>query len=301
MKQRSLVGHLSAAGAYAIFGINIIFCKDIAASGLVSPLGVFTFRALGATFLFWLLSIFTPKETVDLKDLPKVAAASILGLYIPQVTFLAACNMTTAIDISIMSTLSPIFTMFIAAIVLKEPITAKKACGVAASFAGVIFLIFNSVISQNGVDHSRPLGIFLMLTNAFSFAAYLGIFRPLISEYNVVNFMKWMFLFSLVLSLPFTAKEIINIDYAAMSTDVALKLGFVIVFSTFVAYFLIPLSQKHIRPTLVSMYTYLQPMIAAGIAIASGRDVLSWQKILAAVLVIGGVVAVSRSRAASTK
>ena len=76
------------------------------------------------------------------------------------------------------------------------------------------------------------------------------------------------------------------------------EIGYLVFFATFVAYFLIPYGQKFIRPTLVSMYSYLQPIIAAIISIWTGLDSLSWQKVLASLLVVGGVVLVSKSRAA---
>lgn len=299
MTGSELKGHLAAGSAYAIFGLNIVFCKDIAACGIVSPIALFTLRAIGASTLFWLLSLALPNGHVDRADLWKICAASVVGLFLPQLTFLVACSMTTAIDISIMSTLSPIFTMFIAAIVLREPLTLKKAAGVAISFAGVLFLIFNSVVRHNGVDTTSPLGIVLMLLNALSFASYLGIFRPLIAKYSVVTFMKWMFLFSLLISLPFSARDLVTTRYADIPGNVLWEIGFLILFATFVAYFLIPLGQKNIRPTLVSMYSYLQPMIACIVAIAVGMDVLTWQKVLATVLVVSGVIIVNRSRSAS--
>ena len=294
-----LKGHLAAGCAYTIFGLNIVFCKDIAACGIISPIALFTMRAIGAALLFWMISLFGPKEKVSRKDLPKIAAASFIGLFVPQLTFLSACKMATAIDIAILGTLSPIYTMFVAAIVLKEPVTAKKAGGVVTSFAGVVFLIYNSVVSNNGVDVTSPWGIVLLILNAFSFASYLGIFRPLIMKYSVITFMKWMFLFSLAISLPFSFKDLISAQYSAIPGNVILEIGFLIFFATFVAYFLIPIGQKHIRPTLVSMYSYLQPIIAAAIAIAIGMDRLSWQKILATILVVTGVVIVNRSRAAA--
>lgn len=294
-----LTGHLAAGGAYAIFGLNIVFCKDIAACALVSPIALFTLRAIGASILFWLISLLMPAEKVERGDYWKIALASVVGLFVPQLTFLAACTMTTAIDISILGTLVPIFTMFVAAVAIKEPITFKKAAGVATSFVGVIFLILNSVVNKNGVDVTRPLGVVLMLLNALSFASYLGIFRPLISKYSVVTFMKWMFLFALLISLPFSASDLVSTPYAAIPGKVLLEIGFLIIFATFVAYFLIPVGQKRIRPTLVSMYTYLQPMIACAVAIAIGMDTVTWQKVVATVLVISGVLIVNRSRAAA--
>ena len=114
MQQDSLKGHLSIAAAYTIFGLNLVFCKDIANSQTVSPYVLFTLRAIGASALFWLLSLFMPKEKVDKADYPKIAAASMVGLFIPQMTFLMAITVTSAIDTAIIGTLGPIFTMIFA-------------------------------------------------------------------------------------------------------------------------------------------------------------------------------------------
>ena len=299
MKTDKLAGHLSIAGAYTIFGLNIVFCKDIANSEAVPPIVLFTMRALGASALFWLLSIFIPKEKVERGDFLKIAAASFVGLFVPQLTFLKAITMATTIDTAIMGTLGPIFTMFFAFLFLGEPITGKKAGGVVLSFVGVIFLIFNSV-HEGGVSSTSPWGIALLLLNSLSFSLYLGVFRPLISKYSVVTFSKWTFLFSLLLSLPFSAKGLMTTDFAAIPSLVKWEIGYLVFFATFVAYFLIPFGQKYLRPTLVSMYTYLQPIIAAIVSIWAGMDVLTWQKLLATVLIVGGVILVSRSRAAAS-
>ena len=298
MKGDKLSGHLAIAGAYTIFGLNIVFCKDIANSAVVPPVVLFTLRALGASALFWLISLFLPKERIQKGDMGKIALASFVGLFVPQLTFLMAITMATTIDTAIMGTLGPIFTMIFAFFFLGEPITLKKAGGVLLSFAGVIYLIFNSVHS-GGVSASTPMGIALLLLNSLSFSLYLGVFRPLISRYNVVTFMKWMFLFSLLLSLPFSARGFMTTDFASVPMDVRWEIGYLVVFATFVAYFLIPLGQKHLRPTLVSMYTYLQPVIAAVVSIWVGMDVFTWQKVAATVLIVGGVILVSRSRSAA--
>lgn len=298
MDTNKFLGHLAIAGAYTIFGLNIVFCKDIANADAIEPVTLFTLRAIGASALFWLLSFFMPKEKIEKGDMLKIAAASFVGLFVPQMTFLFAITMSTSIDTAILSTFGPIFTMLFAFAFLGEPITGKKAGGVAMSFAGVIFLIFNSVHS-GGADFTTPLGYVLLLLNSLSFSLYLGIFRPLISKYSVVTFMKWMFLYSLLLSLPFSLKGLVSTDYAAIPGNVKWEIGYLIFFATFVAYFLIPFGQKYLRPTVVSMYTYLQPIIAAIVSIWIGMDTLTWQKILATVFVVGGVVLVNRSRAAS--
>lgn len=300
MLNDKLKGHLAIGAAYTIFGLNLVFCKDIANSESISPYVLFTLRAIGASALFWFLSAFMPKERIEKGDYWKIAAASLVGLFIPQMTFLMAITMTSAIDTAIIGTLGPIFTMIFAFFFLKEPITGKKAGGVALSFAGILFLIFNSV-HAGGAAVTSPLGVVLLLLNSISFSLYLGIFRPLISKYSVVTFMKWTFLFALVVSLPISAKGLITTNFPAIPINVRWEIGFLIFFATFVAYFLIPYSQKLIRPTLVSMYSYLQPIIAAIVSIWTGIDTLNWQKILSAILIVGGVILVSKSRAASPR
>lgn len=299
MPGSKLIGHLAAAGAYIIFGLNIVFCKDIANASAISPIALFSLRALFASALFWLVSIFCPKEQLAKGDFWRIGLASFIGLFVPQYTFLVAITMTTAIDTAIIGTFSPIFTMIIAAIALKEPITAKKAGGVAISFGGILFLIFNSVLSSNGVTQTRTLGIILLLMNSLSFAAYLGIFKPMISRYNVITFMKWMFPWALAISLPFSFRDLVTTNYTAIPANVVWEIGFLVFFATFIAYFLVPIGQKRIRPTLVSMYSYLQPIIATIFAIIAGMDLITWQKILATALVVSGVIIVNKSRAAS--
>ena len=139
-----VLGHLASFSAYAIFGLNIILCKDIASEGSLSPLLLFTLRAFCAGVLFWLLSLFTPREAVPAADLMRMAGAGMLGLVIPQLTFLTAITMTAPIDLSVVQSTTPIMTMFVAAIFLKEPISWQKAGGVALSFAGVLWLILQS-------------------------------------------------------------------------------------------------------------------------------------------------------------
>jgi drug/metabolite transporter (DMT)-like permease len=273
-----------------------VVCKDLTSSGAISPLALFTLRSLGAGVLFWLISLFLPKERVESRDLPKIFVASVLGFFLTQISFLMAISRITPMDCSIVASLSPLYTMFIAAYVLKEPLSAQKIGGVVLSLCGVLYLILNSVTSTSAVVQTTPIGVLLMIANSLCFSLYLGIFKPTIAKYSVVTFMKWIFLFSTLLSLPFSAKEIVHTDFAALPLSYMAELAFLIICATFVTYFLIPVGQKRLRPTLVSMYSYVQPIVAIVVSIYVGMDTLSWQKVLAAVTVFTGVIIVSRSR-----
>ncbi|MBQ5370244.1 MAG: EamA family transporter [Bacteroidaceae bacterium] len=300
MKGNTL-GHLACFVAYTIFGINIIVCKDLTTSQLLSPVALFCLRSLGAGLLFWLISTFLPKEKVDRKDYLKIFMAAVLGFFLTQMTFLIAIPSITPMDCSIVTSLSPIYTMFIAYFALREPITQRKAGGVALSFCGIVYLILNSATGADTAVQTSVWGLLLMIANSLCFSLYLGLFKPTICKYSVITFMKWIFLFSSLLALPLAVGELVRFDYSMPDNVYWTELAFLIICSTFITYFLIPFGQKRIRPTLVSMYSYVQPIVAIAVSICVGMDTLSWQKVLAAATVFGGVVLVTYSRSASAK
>ena len=289
-KEGALIGNLACFAAYAIFGFNIISCKNIAIDGNITPMALFCLRSFGATALFWLWSLFTaPQERIAKADIWKVAVASFLGLFMTQVSFLYAITTTTAIDVSILSTLSPIMTLVISAIVIKERITWSGVVGIALSLIGVFILIYNCVSLRSGADSTSVWGILGMVCNTLCFALYVGIFRPLIQKYSVVTFMKWMFLFSSLMALPFAFGAFRASHLEAVPPGIMANVAYVVLFATFIAYFLIPIGQKRVRPVVVCMYTYVQPVIAMVIALALGLDTLNALKVLATVLVFTGV------------
>lgn len=299
IENRQALGHICACCAYTIFGFNIVLTKDLTNSHIFTPMSLFTLRSIGAGLLFWLLSAFKPHEKVEKKDYIQIFFASLLGYVGTQLTFLVGINYCTPFDCSIIASLGPVFTMLVAAVVLKEPITLKKAGGVGISMAGILLLIFSStgVVASDINRMTTPLGIVLLLSNSLLFASYLGIFKPVIQKYSVVTFMKWIFLFSFMMSAPFSASDLASVEYANIPVKIFLELGYLVLFATFIAYFLIPIGQKELRPTLVSLYSYMQPVVASVLGIYLGMDRLSTVKVLACAAVVVGVVLVNRSKA----
>jgi drug/metabolite transporter (DMT)-like permease len=180
-------------------------------------------------------------------------------------------------------------TLLASAFVMRERITWSGVSGIVLSIIGVMILIFNSVSLREGAAATSVGGIVGMIGNTLSFALYLSIFRPLIRKYSVVTFMKWMFLFSSLYALPFSFSAFSASHLAAVPLSVALQVAYVVVGATFISYFLIPVGQKHLRPVVVSMYTYVQPVVAMVIALSLGLDQLTVLKVVATVLVFTGV------------
>jgi drug/metabolite transporter (DMT)-like permease len=209
-------------------------------------------------------------------------------------SFIVGLSMTSPIDASVITTLAPIITMILAAIFLREPITWKKVTGVFIGATGVLLLIFHG--------NTLPLGLIgvegnlLCILSCTSFALYLTLFKKLIIRYRVVTLMKWMFLFAVICSTPFCWQDVIRIDYSGLSGPIYLRIAYVVVMATFFSYLLIPVGQKFLRPTVVSMYNYLQPLVSSLVAVALGMDVFGWTKGGATLLILLGVYVVTQSK-----
>ena len=289
----SFKGHLSLFIAYIIFGLSAPIGKSVMTSGGVDPLSLTYFRMVGAAALFWGASLFMPGERVSKKDLLLLLGAALFGVVINQLCYIRGLSMTSPVDASLITTLGPIITMLVAAIYLKEPITFKKILGVLVGAAGVLLLILTGVQILNGESHT--LGNLLCLASSLSFAVYLTVFRDVVRRHSSITVMKWMFLYAAAICTPVCFWNVSAIDYPSLSAATWWKVAFVVGCATFISYMLLPIGQKYLRPTIVSMYNYIQPIVSSGVAVAMGLDTIGWSKGYAALLVFLGVYIVTHS------
>jgi drug/metabolite transporter (DMT)-like permease len=252
-----------------------------------------------AAIAFWVVSLLTPKEKVERKDMLILAVGGLCGMLINQSLFAYGLGQTSSVDASIITTSGPLFAMILAAIILKEPITAKKAGGVLIGGAGAVFLVYSSTQVAMPGQGSALAGDTAILSAQLFYSFYLVITRPLSTKYSPVTMMKWMFLFAAVVDLPIGYRYVIDAPLFHR-TDIMpyLLLSFTLVGATFITYLLIPLAQRRIRPTTISMYNNMQPLIASIVAIYMGMDRFTIEKLIAGVLIFSGVylVTVSKSK-----
>ncbi len=268
--------------------------KDAMTHGLTG-IDMVTFRVTGGALLFWITSFFLPKEHVPKKDLLKLVGAAIFGLVTNQCCYTIGLSITSPINSSIMTTSMPIFAMILSAIILKEPITGKKAAGVIMGCSGAVILIVTSASASNS-KVGNILGDLLCLGAQFSFALYLALFSKLIKRYSVFTVNKWMFTYATIIILPFSFGHAAAIDYAAIPVRTWLETGFVVFFGTYVSYVLMMVGQSTLRPTVVSIYNYVQPVVSVTVSILTGIGVFKPSQGIAVVLVCLGVWFVTKSK-----
>ncbi len=278
--------------------------KDVLLSETVSPLALSGIRILGGALLFLIFSYLLPtrmqtRQPVRRRDILPLLACSILIISANQGLFILGIGYTNPIDSSVMSALTPLLTMLLAAIFLGFPVTWLKAAGVGIGLAGVILLVSGS--PQNELAENPLLGDTLCFTAQLCAAIYYVAFRGLIMRYSPFTMMKWMFLMSAVTYVPICIPDMLAIDYSALPTSIWCEFAYIIVFATFLGYLCIPFAQKHMRPTMVSMYNYLQPVAAAVCAVALGVGAFGFRKAGATLLILIGVYFVNRSSCSVNK
>jgi drug/metabolite transporter (DMT)-like permease len=164
--------------------------------------------------------------------------------------------------------------------------------GITLGLIGTAFLILYGKSVGNASNAS--LGNFLVFVNATSYGLYLVLVKKLMDKYNAFTFVKWIYLIGFVMVLPFGWGEFVAVNWTIIPIDIYLKIGFVVVFSTFMTYLLNLLSMKELKPTTIAVFVYLQPVFATVFAIGLGKDELTLVKIVSATLIFTGVYLVTQ-------
>lgn len=276
------------------WGLMAPIGKDAMLNG-IDGIDLVSFRVLGGALLFWLTSLFTKKEHVPVKDILLLGCAGLFALVFNQCSYTIGLNLTSPSNSSIMTTSMPIFAMVLSFFILKEPITWQKAGGVLLGCTGAVIIITTSATAGNA-KVGNIWGDLLCMSAQLSFALYLSLFKPLIQKYSLFTVNKWMFTWATLIIWPFTLGHVSNIDFASVPISTWWETGFVVFFGTYISYICMMVGQQTLRPTVVSVYNYMQPLVSVSVSVAAGLAVFKTSQALAAILVFSGVWFVVKSK-----
>ena len=289
-------GHIAILMANVIFGLGVPVSSYLLneSNPWVTPMTYMAARCFGATLIFWAVSLFLPKEHVPMRDLLVIMAGGLLGFVISQTLTAWALVYTTPVYFSLIATLTPVATMLMAAMFIGETITPIKSFGVVLAIVGALLMIFVGW-KGGGTGSNDLLGISLAILSVLTWVVYLLITRKVSQKYTAVTQMKWIFLVSSIAVLPFSWNEFsqTRLFGGGFEWTPALAMAFIVIFATVMGYFMIPYAMKFLKATTVSIYTNIQPVVASLVAIAIGQDLFTWDKPLAAVLVLVGAYIVT--------
>mgnify|MGYP001435998083 FL=1 len=290
MKQKLLFAHIALFGANLIYAFNYGYAKDVMQGGFVPPFTFILFRAIGATILIWITSLFFYQK-IDKKDLWRFALCGFFGVTANQLMFFSGLDLTSTIHASIIMISSPIIVSILSIFMIKDQMNWKKAIGIGIGLIGALIVILHK---NKGSGEFGIWGDVLIFLNASSYGLYLICVKPLMKKYQPITVIKWVFTFGLIGVIPFGAYQIGQVNWV-MPKDILLKIGFVILFTTYLCYLFNIYGIKHVSPTIVSTYIYLQPILTSFIALITGREKLESIVIFSSLLIFTGVYLVSVS------
>jgi drug/metabolite transporter (DMT)-like permease len=289
---KTLRAHLALLGANLIYAASFTIAKRVT-NGPVPAFALVLVRASGAVVLFWITALFFVREKAEKKDLPRFMLLALVGVAINQLMFLKGLSLTSPISASIMMISTPILVLIIAAVLVKERITAVRTAGILLGFAGAAILMLGNRQQGGRVDNSY--GDLFVFINALSWGAYLVLVKPLMKKYHTVTILRWVFLFGWILVLPFGISDLKAVNWSGLSQTDWRNVIFVVVFTTYFAYLLNTYALKSLSASVVSAYIYLQPLLAATIALLLGSDHIDLLKVVSACMIFAGVYIAGRS------
>ncbi|MFI3278286.1 MAG: DMT family transporter [Rikenellaceae bacterium] len=301
MQRNTLFAYLYLLIANICFGLNSPFSMALFISDdptiQISAFAMSSFRVIGAALLFWLFSFIVPsRERVAPKDLFLILLASLFGVQLNQFLYLWGMSLTSSIDAPIIAATVPIITMVMAMFAFREPITPLKVGGVLMGAIGAVVLIISGSKVQNW-DFGMIEGYVICFLAAISYSAYLTFFKGVITKYSPITTMKWMFLYSAIVASILFKDDILAVKYTQMPIRCWFNIGFVVVLGTFVSFLFVLKAQSVVRPTVVSMFNYTQPIAATLFSVWVGLVTFSWLKVGAMMAIFLGVWMVTRSKA----
>jgi drug/metabolite transporter (DMT)-like permease len=280
------------------FGINFSLVKLIAASSatspaLIGPYALNAIRVTTATALFWMLYFIMPqKETIQKKHFGRFLLCALCGVILNQTLFIKGLVLTSTIHAAILILGTPVFITVIAWLLLKEKITSSKIIGLSIALCGALFLALQK--ENANVGSNILLGDVYVIINAIAYAIYFVIAKPLMQVYKPLTVIRTIFTMALPIMLLIGYPQWQLIQFSTWQPIHFGALFGAVIGATFVAYLCNAIALQTIGAARTGSFIYTQPVIATIIAVLFLGDTLSWQKLLAAALIIGGVYFINK-------
>jgi len=276
--------------ASLFYGVAFTVAKDVMPA-YIKPFGFILLRVSVAGILFWLVGMTIKKEKIQNRDFIRIFMAALFGCALNMLTFFKGLSMTTPISAAVIMVITPVLVLSFSSLILKERTTPLKILGIFIGLSGTLLLILYG--QKLEIDKTGMIGNLLVFVNAASYALYLIIIRNLTQKYHPLTFAKWIYLFGFFLVLPFGLAELKEVNWQELPDRAWIGMGYIVVITTFLTYMFNMFALRELKATTLSIFIYLQPLIASLYAILVGSDSLNTIKIMAAILIFTGVYLVT--------
>lgn len=286
--------HLALTTVAFLYGLNYMIAKDVMVKEYLTPFGFIMLRVVAGFVIFSTIHAIFIKEKLDKKDLLYTIMCAVFGVVVNMLAFFEGLKHTSPIHASLIMVLTPCIVLLISALIIREKVTKGKLFGIILGLIGAALLVSNSGNASDKV--ATIYGDLLVMVNAISYGLYLVLVRRLYTRYKPITVLKWIFLFGVILVMPFGGYDAFYADYSSFPINIWFSVFYVLVLVTAGAYLLNAYALSRVMPSTVGFYVYFQPLIAAGAAIIVGDDFIDLVKICSAFLLFTGVYFVNKQQ-----
>ena len=285
---------MAATAAGIIYGINHTIAKGLMPA-VIEPHGFILLRVVGAAMAFWVLSLLGPRERLERRDWGLLLLCAFFGMSLNMTSFFKGLALSTPINSSVVITIVPVILLILGRLFLKERIAWQKTFGIFLGLAGAVGLILLDVPQQLNAPNI-PLGNFYFVMNALSYSIYLIIVKLLSAKYHVLTLMRYFFTVAVVINLPLGYQEFVAVAWSELTPVIIGQLSFVVLGTTVLTYLFNIYALKHLSPSTIGAFIYLQPVVATIVALWLGVDQLTPLRCVTALMIFTGVYLSSQKR-----
>lgn len=284
----------------ALLACNVVWAMDypfytMVLGHYVRPLAMVA-ASLTVTALFSLVPLLWQKgDRIERGDIRKLIGAALLIGVLRKSFIMFGLSMTSPIDGSIIDTIVPLVVLLLSVLLGIDHFTKLKIAGLALGMAGAVAVVLTGVSSAH--THSHLWGNVLIVLSACATSVYMVWFKRIVAKYSITTVLRWVYCISALVALPVGLHDIIHTDYARIVQHALLPTLFVLIVPTYIPNLLLNYALKSVAPTVSSIYTYLQPVLAIAVSVAWGLDKLHVDTVIFALVIFAGVGLVIRSYA----
>jgi drug/metabolite transporter (DMT)-like permease len=280
---------MALLAANILFGANFSLYVSLTQHG-VSFQQIFILQ-LTVAALFFAPSVLFSRQSyrIALEDFGSIFIVAIMVVYGWMYMLLWGATETSPIDASMIATLGPVVTLFVAHIVHPQPISWIKAIGALLAIAGTIALLSDKNYHLLGTTN-EAFGNALVLFAVIAIAANTVLINSQLRQYGVLTIVGWYYVIGLIMAAPFFYRDFLDIFSLSISKIAIFELVYVTLFGTVLPMYLLYVGSRHLTAVHTALYRYVQPLVATTLALLRGQTVIDHANIVGAVLIFSGVV-----------
>lgn len=281
--------HAALAGAQTGFALFPIFGKLALVS--IPPFSLAAIRVVTSAIMLEIVRRLSPEERIAPSDRGRIFFLALLGVSFNQVLFIFGLSLTTAINTSILISAIPVFTLATAVVLGRERTSPRAIGGIVLAAAGALVLL-NAERFEWSSRYFR--GDLAILGNGFLYSVYLVLSRPMLARYRPLTFTSAVFRWGAVPIVLASIPALRKFSPATVSPTAWWSLGAVVVFCTVVPYLLNSWALARTQASRVAAYVFVQPLIAASLAMLILGERATWRTAVAASLIFSGLAVTLR-------